>query len=86
MTNSAFLKICFRPPLMQFQLMHGLAKSRMICKRNDYWAGGFVLFRAKQRRFQGLIVPCRKKRAKTACRERNSARFSARQRLRLIQT
>lgn len=86
MTNSAFLKICFRPPLMQFQLMHGLAQGRMICKRNDYWAGGFVLFRAKQRRFQGLIVPCRKKRAKTACRERNSARFSARQRLRLIQT
>ncbi|AKU66738.1 hypothetical protein ADJ79_04955 [Ottowia sp. oral taxon 894] len=29
-------KICFRPPLMQFQLMHGLAKSRIICKRNDY--------------------------------------------------
>lgn len=86
MTNSAFLKICFRPPLMQFQLMHGLAQGRMICKRNDYWAGGFVLFRAKQKRFQGLIVPCRKKRAKTACRERNSARFSARQRLRLIQT
>lgn len=86
MTNSAFLKICFRPPLMQFQLTHGLAQGRIICKRNDYWAGSFVLFRAKQRRFQGLIVPCRKKRAKTACRERNSARFSARQRLRLIQT
>lgn len=71
---------------MQFQLMHGLAQGRIIYKRNDYWAGGFVLFRAKQRRFQSLIFPCRKKRAKTACRERNSARFRARQRLRLIQT
>lgn len=72
---------------MQFQLMHGLAQGQIICKRNDYWVSGFVLFRAKQRRFWGLIVPGLKKgRARAACRECNSARFSARQRLRLIQT